>query len=506
MVKFFNVFLVLWVICGSNFVLAQDSSEWKQLTRGQMHISKVLLDNANNIVIASDNSLCRSTDGGKFWFSEKLNGVGSINNIYLDINKINNVYICAERGFFLYSFENKKLIKIVKEKNCTSFIQGKNQVYLGTDHGVLVGTLKMDFWTKSSGELSNIKILDIIKLENSVYFVSGSKIICLEDKSSVVSVIFDKILVSDEFDEDIESNIDNNEVSRNKVISSCVIDLITKNIYISIGNKVFFTDNKGKEWQLINSDGLLAKQIDYLYYGIDSVVYAIVDNNIFRYQTGWKSLIYTGNIDKIRSLAQDKLGIFFAATQIGLLKLEATAIFSDKTINVKHLLNSETDIRKLHQAAIEYAEVNIDRIRKWRKEVKKKAWLPNVSIGANRQSTDLWHWETGSTTKSDDDNLRKGKDSVDWDVRFSWNLGDIFWNTDQSSIDSRAKLLVELRQEILDEVTRVYFERIRLKSELDNLSIIDEKRRFEKELKIEELTACLDGLTGGYFSKNKGKI
>lgn len=58
----------------------------------------------------------------------------------------------------------------------------------------------------------------------------------------------------------------------------------------------------------------------------------------------------------------------------------------------------------------------------------------------------------------------------------------------------------------MDEVTKLYFERLRVKMELDNLSIEERKKRFEKELRLQELTAYLDGLTGGYFSqqmKNK---
>jgi len=61
--------------------------------------------------------------------------------------------------------------------------------------------------------------------------------------------------------------------------------------------------------------------------------------------------------------------------------------------------------------------------------------------------------------------------------------------------------MVELRDDILDEVTKIYFERLRVKMELAYLSIEDRKRRFEKEIRIQELTASLDGLTGGYFSQ-----
>jgi hypothetical protein len=62
-------------------------------------------------------------------------------------------------------------------------------------------------------------------------------------------------------------------------------------------------------------------------------------------------------------------------------------------------------------------------------------------------------------------------------------------------------LVAELRDNILDEVTRLYFERIRLKMELDNLTIEDRKKRLEKELRLKELVASLDALTDGYFSK-----
>jgi hypothetical protein len=65
---------------------------------------------------------------------------------------------------------------------------------------------------------------------------------------------------------------------------------------------------------------------------------------------------------------------------------------------------------------------------------------------------------------------------------------------------------VELRNDILDEVNKLYFERLRVKSELDNLPIEDRKKRLDKELKLEELTASLDALTGGYYSEQSRLI
>jgi hypothetical protein len=65
--------------------------------------------------------------------------------------------------------------------------------------------------------------------------------------------------------------------------------------------------------------------------------------------------------------------------------------------------------------------------------------------------------------------------------------------------------VVQLRDDILDEVTKLYFERLRVKMELDNLSIEDRKKRWEKELRLKELTASIDAMTAGFFSQKLNK-
>ncbi|MFH1767939.1 MAG: hypothetical protein ABH858_02100, partial [Candidatus Omnitrophota bacterium] len=82
-----------------------------------------------------------------------------------------------------------------------------------------------------------------------------------------------------------------------------------------------------------------------------------------------------------------------------------------------------------------------------------------------------------------------------------WNMGELIWNDDQTSIDTRSKLMVELRDDIMNEVTRTYFERRRLQIEILTSPPRDLKVSLEKELRLQELTADIDALTGGYFSE-----
>ena len=83
----------------------------------------------------------------------------------------------------------------------------------------------------------------------------------------------------------------------------------------------------------------------------------------------------------------------------------------------------------------------------------------------------------------------------------SWDFANLIWNSDQISIDTRSRLMVQLRQDILEEVTRLYFERRRLCAEFQGNPTSDAILLHERRLRIEEVSAQLDALTGGWFSR-----
>ena len=112
-----------------------------------------------------------------------------------------------------------------------------------------------------------------------------------------------------------------------------------------------------------------------------------------------------------------------------------------QTQDILKKFSGEPGISDVQNAAIKYAEVHPDKIKEWRKSANRKALFPNVSVGLDRYVTDYWHWDSGTSP----DTLQKGKDTVSWDIAMTWDMSELIWNSDQTSIDTRSKLMAQLR-------------------------------------------------------------
>ncbi len=142
--------------------------------------------------------------------------------------------------------------------------------------------------------------------------------------------------------------------------------------------------------------------------------------------------------------------------------------------------NDEPGILEVQEMAIRYNNISASIIKSWQKRAKFKALLPQFGLTYNK--TIYGAASVGVITGPND-----------WSTSFTWDLGELIYNPDTTSIDERSRIMTRLRNEILQDVTKLYFERKRL--------IIEGKEK--NALKIEELTALIDGYTGQGFSKRK---
>ncbi|MDD5423598.1 MAG: hypothetical protein PHT32_09330, partial [Candidatus Omnitrophica bacterium] len=167
---------------------------------------------------------------------------------------------------------------------------------------------------------------------------------------------------------------------------------------------------------------------------------------------------------------------------------------------LKIIFDNEPAFKELQRAAMRFAEVDPEKIRKMRSEARLKALLPKVSLGIDRNRSTNSEIYTSATK----DYVIMGPDDENdgLDVSVSWELADLIWSDDQTNIDVRSRLTTQLRNDILDDLRRAYYERKRLQFDTMTAPPKEMKARFDKELRIQELTQAIDDLTGNYLSEH----
>lgn len=432
-------------------------------TRGNNNGINFISAFQDSVFVCTGNGLFKSTDGKSNW-KRVFKGVGT-------------------RG--------SDISHIAFSKDGKAYLATKGGLFISSDNGVT--------FQKDPGEAGSLIVKWSAFLEEKI-FLAAEKGIYSGSPGS-----WKRVFVTIAEDAVYDSDLEDEAISAVKPVNSIFVR--DKEIFLATDSGIFFSRDKGNSWEDFTSKGLLSEKVKRLLFSDN--LYAATDKGVFVFSDRdkiWKAVYKGMDADKVRSMAADNKGIIWAATNKGVYKflpltlsLKGRRSISEE--DILKLFDNEPNIREVQNAAIEYAEVHPNKIKKWRESARKKALLPDVSIGLDRYVTDLYHWDAGQNP----DVLQRGRDIITWDVTMSWDLGDFIWSTDQTSIDTRSRLMVQLRDDILDETTRTYFERCRLQIETHFLPPEDLKAKMERELRIQELTADLDALTGGYFSENTHK-
>jgi len=511
--------LVLAGLCAIVFLNGALAGEipWEKMDMEEWSLKSLLPhpDDARIIFAGASGAVFKSTDAGKNWRSVLfIKGENKdVNFLSFDPFNKNSVYAGTGNGLFFSSDSGESWRMLFKgknnlEKECNALLILPGRIYLGTGAGLFVSTDAGHIWNKEKGRLGNIRVLSIagdIRESNCVYVATDAGVFKTDNSGESWMRVFVNEQVGIEAGEEGGGIDDKEDGESNLQIRHIFIDPANPSyIYLATSRGVYRSQDKAKTWQLLSDYGLLDKDIKFLLICNESKIYASTRSGVFEF-TGkrWKELSLDLIAEDFRFLAQDNSGNLYVVSDKGLYRTNIKAVSFSKEDSIKTLyLNDEPQIQDVQEAAIKYAEVEPEKIIRWRRQAAKKALLPEVSVGLGRNVTDLWHWESGSTTKSGDDNLMRGRDAIEWDIRLSWDLSELIFSDDQTNIDVRSRLMVELRDDILDQVTKIYFERLRVKLELDGLSMVDKKKALEKEIRVKELTAYLDALTGGYFSRH----
>ena len=160
----------------------------------------------------------------------------------------------------------------------------------------------------------------------------------------------------------------------------------------------------------------------------------------------------------------------------------------------------EPTIKTVLEKAVNYAHAHPKQISSWLTRIRNSAWAPKLSAPTGRD----FDKDISVRSKSGTDDISSTKGSINWkfDVKAEWRLGDLIFNHDEIYIARESVRQTLLRQEIVKNVTRIYFNR---RQEQVLREVQNTKTNIEaallQELQIQELTAQLDGFTGGWFTE-----
>jgi hypothetical protein len=86
-------------------------------------------------------------------------------------------------------------------------------------------------------------------------------------------------------------------------------------------------------------------------------------------------------------------------------------------------------------------------------------------------------------------------------AQLSWDLGDTVYHSEEIDVSKEVRELIELRDEVLDEIDQLYFERRRVLLERAQLPDATSAEAERLALRACELAAGLDAWTGGWWSR-----
>jgi photosystem II stability/assembly factor-like uncharacterized protein len=508
--KRFLTAAVIWVVWVFLFLAVRVAFSsfgiWQDVSSGlkEMKIKSVCFsnDDASLGYIGSDKAVYQTQDAGRYW-QEVLTIAGqnsAVNFLLADPFSLNIVYAATTEGLYKGSNCGRDWQRIFKgknsaQRNCLSLAIGKEGIYLGTQDGLFISEDKGRNWHRHP-QLAGIEIASIAIEDKRVYLATSEGVFKSVDSGGhfekVYSVLFSQ--------EDIDADEDTAAASVSKIRQVIIDKSNVQKLYIASDKGVFVSIDAARSWHRLALAGLTSSDINSILL-LAGRIFAATDDGVFEFRSGRWQEVYQGmTVNTVSFLSSDCRDNLWAATDKGIYKisLQDSENQPDAEIVItKGLIDNfkdEPSIRQIQEQAIRYAEVQPDKIRAWRRQAALAALMPSISLNYDKTI-----YGSGSTKI----NGEYGTAMVgprDWGVSLSWDISELVWNPDQTSIDSRSKLMVELRDDIVDEVTRLYFERRRLQLESLLVPPKDTREKIDRELRIAELTASIDALTGGYLS------
>ncbi|HXV28357.1 MAG TPA: hypothetical protein VD913_05255, partial [bacterium] len=492
--------------------------------------------NPQKLLVASLRGVFEETQNG-FW--KQLWGIQGENNRIHRLLYFKTVphalFVLTQNGAFKGDLKHNRWEKIYGGKSPDSravlsfavLPEDPDHWFLGTPSGLYESDNAGKTWFRFS-RFSEKEPVSVIAFIRDRLFIGAENQLLVSEDLIHFKPRFSLPLTSSEQDNlDFESSQTDERIESILFLNTslhaiAVFEDDSNHLWLGTSKGVFESRDSGNSWSPLSTSGLKELNIEHLVYaararkliaGTSKGIYAF-DLQTQRWEELFQGLAQARTFGI--ALPETDNETLVALTQDGFMRYPlipeewqtpSTWIPSPETIALlSELVRLEPSARDVHKAVVRYGNLSNWKIKRWHAASRFSALIPSVSFGRDFSNSSNIDLDRGGTLDPDVYILGPENQSRGWDMDVRWDLGAFLWSSSQTSIDSREKLMVELRNDFLADATRVYYERRRLQTEIAFSSADSGQERFEKLIRLDELTSLLDAMTNGYFSERLAKV
>jgi hypothetical protein len=205
----------------------------------------------------------------------------------------------------------------------------------------------------------------------------------------------------------------------------------------------------------------------------------------------------------VRTLAGGGDALLVASGQ-ALLRAVQTPTQLARTAPVR-ALPADPGVVEVHRMALAYLSLQPAQMDDMRRAAQRRGWFPILSfrLGHDRGHAQRRDYDqsflSGATRDLVDRESDEDRDLA-LGLTLSWDFGDAAFHPEEIDVSRESRAVIELRDDVLDEITQLYFERRRTLRQIAALDA-DSPEAEPLQQRAAELAAGLDAWTGGWFSR-----